>query len=131
MNDTLQNIPVPPPLPPTDPLEGEPELRQELAWVFLEDYEFQLAKIHQAIVSHEAAELRKAAHTLKGSTGVFRDQQAFDAAFHMEFIGRDAAWERAEGAWEILQAETLRLADDLRKFVARDAMSEALSEIVL
>jgi two-component system sensor histidine kinase/response regulator len=131
MNTTMQDIPVPPLLPPTDPLEGEPELRQELAWVFLEDYQCQLAKIRQAISSRAAAELRKEAHTLKGSVGVFRDQPAFDAAFHMEVIGRDAAWERAEEWWEILQVETLRLADDLAKTVSHDAMSEALSEFVL
>ena len=113
MNETLQI--APPTLPPTDPLDGEPELRQELAGLFLEDYPRQLATIRQLIDDRQALELRREAHTLKGSAGVFRDQKAFGAAFQMEMVGRDAAWDCAEMAWEDLHRETLRLAGVLTR----------------
>jgi HPt (histidine-containing phosphotransfer) domain-containing protein len=119
MNETSQI--TPPPLPPTDPLEGEPELRQELAGLFLEDYTQQLATIRQLINDRNAPDLRREAHTLKGSAGVFRDQGAFGAAFQMEMVGRDAAWDSAETAWAILREETLRLADVLTRLVSHEA----------
>jgi HPt (histidine-containing phosphotransfer) domain-containing protein len=118
MNETLQI--APPQLPPTDPLEGEPELRLELAGIFLEDYPRQLSTIRQLIDDRNAPDLRREAHTLKGSAGVFRDQAAFGAAFQMEMFGRDAAWDSTEGAWEVLLAETLRLARVLQQLVTLD-----------
>lgn len=128
MNVTAQI--APPPLPPTDPLEEDPELRKELAGLFLENYSRQLSKIRQLITDREAPDLRREVHTLKGSAGVFSDQAAFAAAFQMEMIGDEAAWDRAEAAWEILRAETLRLAGVLTRLVSQDgtcAASRALS----
>jgi HPt (histidine-containing phosphotransfer) domain-containing protein len=116
MNETLQI--APPQLPPTDPLEGEPELRRELAELFLEDFSRQLSTIRRLIDDRNARDLQREAHTLKGSAGVFRDQAAFGAAFQMEMFGRDAAWDSTEGAWEALLAETLRLARVLKQLVS-------------
>ncbi len=115
MNETL---PLAPTLPTTDPLDGEPELRQELAGLFLQDYARQLSKIRQSITDRAAPDLRCEAHSLKGSAGVFRDEPAFSAAFQMEMIGRDAVWDRAEAAWEVLQEQTCRLAGILTRLVA-------------
>jgi HPt (histidine-containing phosphotransfer) domain-containing protein len=117
MNKTLVVVPA---LPTADPLEGEPELRQELAGMFLEDYEKSLSKIRQSITDREASDLRSEAHALKGSTGVFRDQAAFAAAFQMEMIAHDATWDRAEATWEMLRAETLRLAAVLTRLAPQD-----------
>ena len=124
MNATSQI--APPALPPTDPLEGEPELRQELAGLFLEDYERQLSKIREFITARDAPELRKEAHSLKGSAGVFRDTGAFGAAFQMEMIGHDAAWDRAEPAWVVLQTEILRLASSLTGLVSHNGTGVAI-----
>jgi HPt (histidine-containing phosphotransfer) domain-containing protein len=117
MNDTF---PVAQALPASDPLDGEPELRKELAGLFLESCEQSLSTIQQLISDRKASELRKEAHTLKGSIGVFRDQAAFNAAFQMEMIGSHAAWDRAEAACETLRAETRRLAAVLARFIHQE-----------
>jgi HPt (histidine-containing phosphotransfer) domain-containing protein len=111
-------LPVTPELPATDPLSGDPEFRVVLATLFLDDYARQLERIRQAINDRDALLLRSEAHSLKGSTGVFRHQGAFGAAFQMEMIGRDAAWDRVESQWEVLQAETTHLARSLAEIVA-------------
>lgn len=120
-----ESLPVAQTLPANDPLEGDPELRVELAKLFLEDYEQSLSRIRQLIADRQALDLRKEAHTLKGSTGVFRDQAAFDAAFLMEMIGKNAAWDRAEAAWDTLSRETDRLATVLTRLVSENAVCVA------
>jgi HPt (histidine-containing phosphotransfer) domain-containing protein len=97
---------------------SDPEFHRELARMFLEDAPSLLTSIRTAIDSREAPDLKLAAHTLKGSTGVFKDQAAFDAAFQMERIGRDASWEDAQSAWDTLTHEVERLTRDLSKIVS-------------
>lgn len=93
-----------------DPLDGDPELRQELAELFLADYSLQLSKIREAIDDRNGPELRIVAHTLKGSCGVFRDQQAYDAALKLEHAGRDLDWLHAAEMADQVYRETNRLA---------------------
>lgn len=95
-----------------------PEFLRELAHMFLEDYPRLMTHIREAIDARKASDLKMAAHTLKGSAGVFKDQPAFDAAFHMERIGRDADWNNAEAVWTTLTAEMKRLSGKLTALVA-------------
>ena len=95
--------------PSDDPLAGDPELRRELAGLFLEDCPKLLIQIRAAITNRDGPELKIAAHTLKGSAGVFKDNPAYEAALRMEHIGSDANWKQAEEAWEIVQGEMARL----------------------
>ncbi len=89
------------------------KFQRELADMFLEDCPPSMSRIRAAIDHRDAAALKMAAHTLKGSVAVFQDAAAFDAAFRMEGIGRDADWNRAEAAWTSLLAETDRLSRSL------------------
>ncbi len=95
--------------PDSDPLDGDRELRRELADMFLEDCPKLLAQIQAALTSHDGPELKLAAHTLKGSAGVFKDAPSFEAALRMEHAGRDANWPEADQAWIVVQAEMARL----------------------
>ncbi len=95
---------------PDDPLAGDPELRKELATMFLEDCPKLLTEIRTAITQHDGPSLKLAAHTLKGSAGIFKVQPAFDAALTMEHIGRDSDWDHGEEAWVRMNAEMDRLA---------------------
>lgn len=92
-----------------DPLANDPELRKELAAMFVEDSPGQLAQIRTALDKRDAPALKAAAHTLKGSVGVFKDQAAYDAALRMEYVGRDADWPQADAAWQDLNREFERL----------------------
>ena len=102
-------------IPPTDGLAGDMELRRELAALFLEDCPPLMSRIRAAIDGRDGPALKLAAHTLKGSAGVFKDQPTHAAAFHMERIGRDAEWDHAETAWRTLTSEMERLSATLRK----------------
>lgn len=105
-----------------DPLGDDPELRKELATMFLEDGPGQLTQVRTALDKRDAPALKAAAHTLKGSVGVFKDQATYDAALRMEHIGRDANWPPAEAAWQDLNREFERL---LKAIAAMAGRAEA------
>lgn len=92
-----------------DPLADDPELRHELAAMFLEDGPKQLAEVGAALDKRDAVALKAAAHMLKGSVGVFKDQATFEAASRLEHIRRDSDWPPAEAAWQDLNREFKRL----------------------
>ncbi len=95
----------------------DPVFLGELAGMFLEDCPNLVASIRGAIDDQDAAELKLAAHTLKGSIGVFKDRPAFEAAFEMECAGRDGDWEKAERVWRGLNEELDRLTESLATLV--------------
>ena len=103
-----------------DPLAGDPELRKELASMFVDDGPAQLAQVREGLNKHDAPALKAAAHTLKGSVGVFKDQAAYDAALRMEHVGRDADWAAAEAAWDVLNREFARLLSDVAVMAGRE-----------
>ncbi|NQV27146.1 MAG: Hpt domain-containing protein [Rhodopirellula sp.] len=96
-----------------DPLSGDPELLKELAVMFLEDCPNLLSEIRNAITQHDGPSLKLAAHTLKGSVGVFHVQPAFDVVLRMEHVGRDCDWDHAEETWTSLNKEMAGLSATL------------------
>ncbi len=111
------------PLPPNpaaahpDLQDVDPELRKELAGLFLEDAPKLLEEIRTAITGHDGPGLKQAAHTLKGSVGVFKDSVAHEAALRMEHLGRDADWDHAGAAWVDLSREVARLSAELATLI--------------
>jgi HPt (histidine-containing phosphotransfer) domain-containing protein len=103
-----------------DPLAGDPDLRKELAEMFLTDGPGQLAQVREALTRQDGPALQAAAHTLKGSVGIFQDQAAYEAALRLEHIGRDADWPPAEDAWQVLDREVARLLRDVEAMAATD-----------
>ena len=109
--------------PPVNGDELDPDLLRELAEMFLEDAPKSLAAIRLAIDQRQASELKSAAHTLKGSAGVFDHKAAFSAAAAMEKIGRNADWDSAAKAWAILETEVNRLSKSLTKSLSESSRS--------
>jgi two-component system sensor histidine kinase/response regulator len=103
-----------------DPLEEDEAFRRELAGMFLEDCPKLLSEIREAVARRDGPALKLAAHTLKGSIGVFKDPDAFEAAFRMERVGRDIDWDRAEEASAVLTGEMARLTAVLADLTAPD-----------
>ncbi len=101
------------PAPPVNSLADDPVFYRELAGMFLEDCPHLMSTIRESIDTRDAAELKLAAHTLKGSSGIFSDQLAFAAALAMEQVGRDADWDQSEQVWSLLCTEMERLCDHL------------------
>lgn len=83
--------------------------------VFLEDVPNVLAEIRNAVVGREGKDLRRAAHRLKGSLGLFAADCARDLAIGLEEIGRNEDWEDAESTLHRLEAEMSVLQKDLRQ----------------
>jgi two-component system sensor histidine kinase/response regulator len=113
-------------VPSDDPLADDLELRQELAAMFLEDSPRLLSEIRDAMNQHDGPALKFAAHTLKGSAGVFRVQPAFEAALRMEHVGRDSDWNHAEEAWINVNKEMSGLSAMLREPTGSPAAQERL-----
>ncbi len=106
------------PLGADDPLADDPELHNELALLFLEDCPKLLGEMRRAISQQDGPALRLAAHTLKGSSGVFDAQAAYACAFRMECIGKDNDWGNVEAAWDAVNWEMSRLSSFLTQQIS-------------
>ena len=93
------------------------ELFREIAEIFLNEYETDLKKIHEAITRHDAQALDSAAHSLKGTVGNFRAEAAGELAQRLEVLGKNGAPDQAAALLPELDVEIRRLADSLRSFV--------------
>jgi two-component system, sensor histidine kinase and response regulator len=90
-------------------LEGDRELLREMVDLFLEDSPELLSRIRDAVRRGDAADLERAAHTLKGSVSNFRARAAAHAALRLEMIGRSGDLAEAEAALADLEQELERL----------------------
>ena len=68
-----------------------------------------MSDVRQAIDQKQPAQLRRAAHTIKGSVDCFGARPTVAAAQRLENMGRDAQFEGAEEAWIALEREVERL----------------------
>ena len=86
-------------------LDGDYDLFKELVDLFLEDTKGLLNKIEHAIKSNDPEQIRKSAHTLKGSVSNFSAKKAYDAALTLENIGKDKTFENIQNSFNILKTE--------------------------
>lgn len=89
--------------------DGDMELFQELAGIFLENYSKQLAEVENAIEKNDRNALESAAHSIKGSVGVFCAKPALEAALELEIMGRENNLSGAYEAYKVLSIEIERL----------------------
>ena len=100
---------------------GDEAMLRELAEMFFAECPKLMQQIREHIASADGPELRRAAHTLKGSAHVFGAEEAAEAAHRLEEIGREEAFADAEEALALLEDEVARLLPALRERVAADA----------
>ncbi len=93
---------------------GDEDLLRELAELFFAECPKLMQQIREHIAGADGPELRRAAHTLKGSAGVFGAEAVAKAAHRLEEIGREAAFAEAEEALVVLEGEVARLLPALR-----------------
>lgn len=120
--------PVPPPAPGESAVVdwekavaqfgGDERVVAELAELFLVECPGLETGIREAIDTGNAAELRRHAHTLKGSAGVFMARATVAAAQRLEQMGREGDLTKAVEAWPALATELNRLTRDLAERVA-------------
>lgn len=101
----------------------EPELMNRLASAFLAECPKLMRKIRFAVDNDDAEALRTAAHSLKGSLGVFSVDDAYEAAMTMENIGKSGDLSHAQQVLSELESLTRKLTDTLSDLCSPDSKS--------
>lgn len=90
-------------------------LRSDL-WLPVHSSEY-VTEVGNAIDTGNAAEVRRGAHTIKGSVAVFGAGPAREVSLVLENIGRDARLEEADPAYNDLERELDRLIPAIQRAV--------------
>ena len=110
--------PAPPPPPPAEVFDkaaalkrvgGDDDLLRELAGLCADECPKLMAEIREAVARKDAAKLRIAAHTLKGSVATFAADEAAAAALRLEEMGRGGRWDGVDDALAEVEAAVGRL----------------------
>jgi PAS domain S-box-containing protein len=96
------------------------ELLKEIATLFLENLPDTIAQIRGAIAKSNANALERAAHSLKGSVGNFGAKRAFEAAYRLEFMGKEGRLAGAEGVLSELETELKELEAAMKGVLSGD-----------
>jgi two-component system, sensor histidine kinase and response regulator len=98
-------------------VEGDEEILRELAETFLEQEPRLMETMRDSARTGEARELRRAAHTLKGSAAVFAATPVMEASQQVETLAREERLGDAASALAALDPLVESLVADLRRFV--------------
>jgi len=103
-------------------LDGDMELFRELADLFFDDSQKLMNNIKEAISEGSAEQLRKSAHTIKGSVSNFSAQAPFDAAYALENIGKNEEMDKAQDAFDLLKGKIEELREAMKLLVEEDSL---------
>jgi CheY-like chemotaxis protein/HPt (histidine-containing phosphotransfer) domain-containing protein len=92
-----------------DTVQGDRELLRVVIETFLEECPRLMGAIRQALATEAAADLKRAAHTLKGSLNYFGACGAFEYAFRLEALAQEGNLEEAAGVLQSLEEEVARV----------------------
>src|SRR5262249_28119662 len=98
---------------------NDPGLLKEIAGIFVANCSTWQAELHSAADAQDATRLQMAAHTVKGAVGHFGDQEAYDAAYRLELIGKGRDLHGAAAACADLNRALQRLQAALRPLCER------------
>ncbi len=98
---------------------GDRDLLREIAGIYLDSYRSMLQGIHAAVAADDADALKSAAHLLKGTVATFEALAATEVASRLEHMGRNGTLTDAAAAAAELEAEVVRLAEELTAYRGR------------
>ena len=99
-------------------LNGDRELLGDMVIVFRDEVVKLRSRIQRAIEVQDAAELRIAAHTLKGAVGNFVAKSTFQAALRLETLAKDGNFTEVPAAQAWLERELERLLPAMLEYPA-------------
>jgi two-component system, sensor histidine kinase and response regulator len=102
-------------------VEGDRELLEELAHLFIEGSPASLDDIRRALSERDAHRLERLAHTIKGSSASLGANRVSEAALVLEMRARSGALENAGELIDSLQAELDRALPELESLTGRVA----------
>ncbi len=85
--------------------DGDPDLRNQLIELFVEESPRLLARVRTAIDGHDSRQLERTAHALKGSMMTFLAVAGTGPASRLERLGHKQEWSGVEEAFAALQQE--------------------------
>ena len=103
-------------------LEGDADLLQDAATLFLEGLPDLLADIRAAVNAGDSKAIERSAHRLRGSVGNFSALPTFEAAWRLESLGRDGILSETERAHSELVKEIDRLKSAMADLVALERL---------
>jgi len=95
--------------------DGDAHLLADLAALFIRDYHRLFGQIREAISAEDPSVVQRAAHTLKGSLGIFAATAAVQIALQLEQMGREGDLANADCACTRLEEEIERILPHLKK----------------
>ncbi len=99
-----------------DRVDGDFELFVDIISIFVQDTPEKMAQIEKELQQQDAESLKRTAHSLKGSIGVFCADSAYSAALKLESDAREGDWEKISTSYKQLDAEVKKLSDKLVEF---------------
>jgi PAS domain S-box-containing protein len=99
-------------------LDGDMELFEEIANLFLSVASDNIAKLREGLAKGDPSAVQEATHTLKGSAGHFGAKRTLDAVHRLELIGKNGTWAEAETAQLELEKEIKALEKAMKRALA-------------
>lgn len=96
-------------------IDGDREFLKELANIFLQEAEFHLADIEEAIRTSETGKLQDLAHTIKGAAANISAERARNIASMLETAAREGDLAKAEMLTKDLETEI----EEIRSFISQ------------
>ena len=93
---------------------GDEELLREVVTAFLDACDETVGAVELAVKGGDPTELRRAAHTLKGSVATFCTGPVYETAFELERCGREGNLADVQQTWQRLQRELAELLPELQ-----------------
>jgi HPt (histidine-containing phosphotransfer) domain-containing protein len=106
-------------------LDGDVELAQQLAAIFIEESPRMANRLREAVAEGSADAVQRAAHALKGSLSNFIDGGPMATAFELETMGRNGRLDEASRTLARLDGEIADLVTALKEFQSRGAGNQA------
>ncbi|MFV2067979.1 MAG: response regulator [Pirellulales bacterium] len=98
-------------------VDGDQELLRQVIEVLLEECPLLLSQVRQATEQNDAATLRRAAHTLKGSLRLFGPTSQAELAYELEKLGAEGQLQEGSNLVDELAGQLSRLVAVLEAFL--------------
>ena len=98
----------------SDRLDGDIELLNELAEIFISDSVNLMSKVEETFKAGDSQSLGKAAHTIKGAVSNFSAAKAYESALALEKIGKNNQMDLASAAFDELKIEINNVREALK-----------------
>lgn len=110
-------------------VQDDCQLLAEITQAFLEEIPKLVQQLHLSLTEQDSKTFQRAAHTLKSSLRYFGASEAFEVAYELECLGRDARFEDVPELLAKLEAALGQIEPELRSFLHTGELSSQQAEV--